>query len=85
MIKWLATMPTLTPLAEDIKYLDEAQRQSAGEGSDCVEQECHFASNMSTGVCVCLCVGSERRREVETKTQLRESCIKCLGLMSQVS
>lgn len=63
MIKQLATMPAFMLLTEDIKYLDEAQRQSAGEVSDCAE--CHFASDMSMA-CVFLCVGGERTHETET-------------------
>lgn len=30
-------------------------------------------------LCVCVCVGGERRHEVQTKTQLKESIIKCFG------
>lgn len=56
--------PTFILLTEDIKYLDEAQRQCAGEVSDCAAQECHFAS-CPQHVCVCVWAarGGMRRRQ----------------------
>lgn len=49
-------MRTFVLLTEDIKYLDEARSQSAGEVSGWAAQECRCASDMSAAfVCLCVC------------------------------